>query len=160
MKRLLLILSIVIAGCGESTPSDPAAAPQPHRFTFNNQIWQLSVPGTWEILSPESGALFMARNGDENIVILPREARSSDLAAQIIGSAEAQFFKFELQEKSDTAWQFLGQPSLSNPPRLFWQQVQQVPNTNQFLLASCSRHQANPDPTQCPNILRSWKGVE
>lgn len=160
-KKYWLLLVLVLSGCGATSTGDVSnkATLQTHDFVHENRSWQIKVPSTWEVLSPEKQVLFMARNGDQNIAILERDQGNKNPVEQIISSAKQQFFKFDLKDQSANAWKFVGQPGPTNTPRTFWQQIKTVPEARKFLLASCSQHEGSPTKSSCASILKSWKEV-
>ncbi len=160
-KKLALLLSFFLVACGNNnqdlnTENVPAKT---HSFTVENRNWEITIPGDWEILEPETQVPFLARNGSENIAILERDLTNQDPAEQIINSAEQQFFAYTLNERDGNQWEFTGQPGPTNTPRTFWQEIMPLPNTRKFLLGSCSQIENSPLGSQCAAILNSWKDV-
>lgn len=160
-KKLWILCALILVGCGNgktlSTTELPAKV---HTFKSNNQTWQITTPGDWQILPAETQVPFMAQKGSQNIAILERDLTTTDPAEQIISSAENQFFAFTLNERSDTTWKFTGQPGPTNTPRTFWQEIKTIANTRNFLLGSCSQIDESPNGSQCEAILKSWGMVE
>ena len=157
-KKYWLILALILVGCGEQAA--PKSTTISHTFSYQGKTWQIQIPETWEILAPDRSTLFMARNGDENVAILERDLSSNNPAEQIINSAKNDFFSFNLENQSQTAWAFNGKPTATTIARNFWQQIESLPEANKFLLASCSQHQDSPIKSSCASILKSWKLVE
>ena len=156
-KKLWLALSFTLIGCGSNedlTSSDIPA--KTHTFQFENQNWQITTPGDWQILPAERQVPFVAQKGSQNVAILERDLTNSDPVEQIINSAQNQFFAFTLDERSGSAWKFTGQPGPTNPPRTFWQEIKTIPTARKFLIASCSELAESADGSPCGAILDSW----
>ncbi len=157
-KCLVILLALTLAACG-SSKTDLGNKEQPAQkqtFTFQDQEWQISLPGDWEVLPAERQVPFMAQKGSANLAILERDLTNQDPAEQIINSAENQFFTFTLNNRSENAWQFTGQPGPTNTPRTFWQEIKTVTNARKFLLASCSEISDNSNDSKCGAIVGSW----
>ena len=158
-KKLPLILTFLLLGCGGTTTPD-----LPSEATIDTKIiryqdldWQVQIPSTWNLLAPQNQALLMAQNGDENLAILERSVTDIAPKEQILGSAKQQFFNFKMIAEKNNTWQFSGKLAVTSPERIFWQKVEMVPNKNTFLLASCSQHAGSPSESFCESILRSWE---
>lgn len=160
-KYLGIVLALLLTACGNSATKlgDEEQPAQEHIFAFEGQDWRLTLPGDWEILPTERQVPFMARKGSANIAILERDLVNQNPVEQIISSAEDQFFTFTLDNRSENAWQFTGQPGPTNTPRTFWQEIKIVSEARKFLLTSCSEITDNSEDSKCGAIVGSWELV-
>ncbi len=158
MRQLILFLVIIIlSGCGSTLKSSSVTS---ETVSFNGKNWQVTVPESWEKLPLQTDVLFMARNQDENFVILKRNQKQDNLQEQILAGVEKDFFFFEILEKTNNQWSFKGQPQADLPIRIFWQRIYPVNKSNHFLLGSCSYEVTTNKKSSCEDIIKNWEIIE
>lgn len=150
---LLSFLSLTLIGCGPTLTSSTAT-----KLSAQGQNYTLEIPSDWQTLPPPEGVVFMAQKGDQNFVILERQAKQSDLKSQILQSAQQDFFSFEILEESSLSWAFKGQVRASLPTRIFEQKI--YSKSDSLLLGSCSYETSKTSKSDCEKILKSWEVLE
>ena len=159
MKKFLIIaIGIFLVGCSDNgqTPSDIPT----EKIRVGKHTWTLSLPESWEkIPVPRSGpdAVFLARKDSQNLAILRRFGTSEHLVDEILETARNGFSIFEEISRGENEWTFRAKTKATSPLRDFWQKIELIPNSDEFLLASCSVETTSNEPSGCKAILDSFK---
>ena len=156
MNKTLLVLLFTpfLFGCDEE--SSPITDNSAMKFQIDETVFEVTLPTNWNTLSPESEAILLAQKGNENFVITQNET-SAETFKQILENAKKELEYFEILSSSETKWQFKAKNSIHSPLREFHQKIITIPNTDFYLLGSCSFETAISTSTDCENILKNWK---
>ncbi len=159
-KIFIVLLGFTLLGCGGSSTilstSEPTDA-----FKIGDTQWGLELSESWQRLpSPEGyNTVFLAQNVSQSFVILQETGATENIAVDIITKAKDDFIEFEELDldKEENTFRFRGKSTLDTPVREFMQKVFVIPNTNAFLLGSCSWEPSISSSVDCQNILSSWQ---
>ena len=163
---LALSCLFFLAGCGNSDdatfPENPANSTETQssaavRLALGSKKWTMSLPKTWEKVSPfpKKGVLFLAREGTQNIVITHERGFSPNLLDTLFETTKNSLDTIEKISQTDDSLIFRGKLSATTPMREFYQKVLIGPNSEKFLLISCSQEVSKLDKLDCPDILAS-----
>lgn len=166
-KILLLVLSLVLVGCGSNTSSflpngNAVANDELQSFKIAGNTWQINLPSGWERIAPPAGnteVVYLARNGAQNFSVTYQLGAPENPVAALLERAQKGFFVFEEKERGEDSWHFQAKLEVSSPLRDFWQKISLVPGTKDFLLLSCSQEVAF-EATDCGDVLDSFWQVE
>ncbi len=161
MKKVIyfLVLSFSLTGCfgsGEDSESLENTGTKSQSFKIGNTTWDSQIPKGWKqgaLLSEDM--ILNYQNLDESFVIIRRQGSIPPLES-ILEEAKSQFFSFETISKQVNLWQFKGKIRSQAPERLFWQRIHPIPNSNYFLLGSCSYEFIENRTSACENIIKNW----
>jgi len=159
-KFFIILLGFALLGCGGSSTILSSSEPT-DAFKIGDTQWGLTLLGSWQrIPSPEGyNTVFLAQSASQNFVILQESGVTENLAVDILTKAKDGFVEFEELglDKEENTLRFRGKSTLDTPLREFMQKVFVIPNTNAFLLGSCSWEPSISSSVDCQNILSSWQ---
>ncbi len=155
MKNFLLIFCVFLSGCFNG--NDPESI-NLQKFKINNTTFEISLPRTWEILTPNNkkGEIILAQKNDQNIIITHQYNFSEKTPEIIINSLKKNLFSFKLLEKKEDIWLFEGKLSVKTLKRNFYQKIVLIPDSKEFLLGSCSSEVFENRKSDCNEILASF----
>jgi hypothetical protein len=159
-KKIVLALGFVLLGCGGGNDT-PTASTATDAFIIGDTTWEITLPSDWQKLAVPQGfnALMLAQKDSQNFAILQEVGAPENLGQEIFTKAEEDFLMFEavdFSEKTNT-WRFRGKTTPDKPVREFIQKVFLIPNTNAFLLGSCSWEPTINTSTDCQKLINSWQ---
>lgn len=117
------------------------------------------IPDSWEKLNlpnASDNVVMMARNGSENLVVSFENNASSTTGDSICDGAKHGFDPFEVVTTSDDECRFRGRVSINTPMREFWQKMVRATDSDNFLLASCSKEVSSSVISGCEEIIYSF----
>ncbi len=161
MRRLfVLLIGFVILGCGGGGTPTHSLNPT-DAFKVGDTQWELELNENWQKISAPEGfnTVFLAQSGVQNFVILQEQGATENLALDILTKASENFIEFEevnLNEKTNT-FRFRGKTDHGSVFREFVQKVFVIPETNAFLLGSCSWEPNIASSADCLNLVDSWQ---
>ncbi|MCF7847040.1 MAG: hypothetical protein K9M51_03340 [Candidatus Gracilibacteria bacterium] len=160
MKKIFLAAAIFfLGGCsGPSLPLEETSGTT-HQVQVGEHQWEFVLPEGWEIIPvPQSvEALFFARSGHENFVITRHRGAGENLMDQIMQDADKGFYTFEEISRDEVSSQFRAKLSVTEPQRDVWQKISPIPETEEFLLASCSLETSQGSTGACETLIPSFE---
>ena len=161
-KILLLVLSLVLVGCGSNStslfPTNWGAEAEVQSFKIAGNTWQINLPGGWSRVAPPAGnteVIYLARKGTQNFSVTYQLGTPADPVAALLERAQKGFFIFEEKERGEDSWHFQAKLEVTSPLRDFWQKMSLVTGTEDYLLLSCSQEVAF-EETDCGEVLDSF----
>jgi|GEM_PF-2860602 hypothetical protein len=160
-KIFVLLIGIVLLGCGGGGKTILPSTDPTDAFRVGNTQWGLELSDTWQRMpSPEGfSTVFLAQQESQNFIVLQEQGATENLPTDIMAKAQEDFLEFEaldIDEEINT-FRFRGKTTLDNPVREFIQKVFVIPETNAFLLGSCSWEPSINSSVDCQNIIDSWQ---
>jgi hypothetical protein len=159
---MLSLLSLVLVGCGSNISSPFSAngvvGDETQSFKIAGSTWEVNLPTGWERIAPPTGnteVIYLARNGTQNFSITYQLGVPENPVEALLTQAKKGFFIFEEKSRAEDQWQFQAKLEITSPLRDFWQKISLVPETEDFLLLSCSQEVAF-ETTDCGDILDSF----
>lgn len=159
MKKLsVLALGLLLVGCGSESVSDTKT----HSFKIADKTWSLNIPLSWNMLDvrPNDGEVLIAQNQYKNFILQRSKGYKENMATALLTEAKKDFFAFELLEQKAQSWTFKGKLSVDTSERIFWQKIDTIGNSGEFLIASCSQESFDTEETECKSILNSWTATK
>lgn len=161
----LLSFLVLFTGCGgeQSSPTLSDIYPgQSQLFSIGGISWKVEVPAGWELLEiPQgsSGVVLLASRGEANFALLQKAGAQFASADNILAEAARDFDRFELIQKSENQWSFKGKAMASDPLRIFAQSIKLIPETQNYLYASCTYPVESDLAADCQSILENFGAV-
>lgn len=155
---LLFLSTFMLSGCfgGSQNANEATGNNTINRFEVEGSVFSLNLPSTWtRIQNAEKNTIFTAQNVDQNLVIIAREGKMASPQA-LLETAQKQFFTFEVGETGSNFFEFKGKIQSTTPERVFWQKFIDIPNSNYYLVASCSYEFLADRNSSCESIIKGW----
>ena len=167
---LLSFCALLLFGCGQD---DPITLPLQQNsvqtesgnlqrtFGIKDSKWTSSFPNGWNFVNPPAAntpTVLLAQNNTGSFVVIQK---TSDIQApsvtDFVEQTKSDFHSFQLISESENQWSFSGQLSPEDPVRNFYQKIELIAGTNNYLYGSCSHEITQDLSADCTSILNNWK---
>jgi len=150
-----------IVGCQNTIPTSVQTKEQVGRwetFRIQNTHWKYFMPNEWKQIKEQNSneIITQAFKKSQNFIIIQKQGDIDRIAGSILGSGKDLYYFKEISANT-REWEFQAKTSISSPLRHFIQKTFPVPNTEFYILASCSYEEKIEKNSDCKTIINSFE---